>query len=333
MQTANGKPFLSAASDVVFQYIFSSAKSEECLLHFINAVRMSAGRPLAREVEIRNPFNLKDYESDKRTILDIKATDETDRTYDIEIQTANEIAFPERMLYYWAQLFANRLTSGDGYERLRPVVSIILTRFPLFSQLNDLHNVFNIAAEKDPKVLLTRHFEMHTLELTKRKWERFVEQLTVQAQNQIYLRNWIDFLLYSSQKTEAEMETLAYNTPGLDLAYQKLVEVNSDERMRELAWAREKAIRDEHGRLLFAIEEGRAKGIAEGRAKGMAEGRAEGRALLLQSTQRMFSAFYPEFATPEILGKIQEIEEPEQLQRMMDAMIEQKPFEQLRKFF
>lgn len=325
MYTSSGKPFLPAASDIVFQYIFSSARSEECLLHFINAVRMSAGRPLAKKVEIRNPFNLKDYESDKKTILDIKATDEMDRTYDVEIQTANEQAFPERMLYYWAQLFADRLSSGDGYEQLRPVVSIVLTRFPLFRELEDLHNVFNIAAEKDPKVLLTRHFEMHTLELTKPKWDRFMEQIAAAQEGQKNLRNWIDFLLHSNQKTEAEMETLTCNTPGLDLAYQKLVEVNSDERMRELAWAREKAARDEHGRLLFAREEGRA----EGRAEGLTQGLAQGRAFLSQSLQRMLPLFYPEFTTQEILERIRNIEETERLQEIMNAMIEQKPFEEI----
>jgi len=227
---------------------------------------------LAKKVEIRNPFNLKDYESDKKTILDIKAADESGRTYDVEIQTANELAFPERMLYYWAQLYAGRLSSGEGYEQLWPVVSIVLTRFPLFSQLTDLHNVFNIAAEKDPKVLLTRHFEMHTLELTKPKWDRFMEQIAAAQEGQKNLRNWIDFLLHSNQKTEAEMETLTCGTPGLDLAYQKFVEVNSDERMRELAWAREKAARDEHGRLLFAKEEGRAEGREEERAKSRPNG-------------------------------------------------------------
>ncbi|MBP3695061.1 MAG: hypothetical protein J6J31_11595, partial [Thermoguttaceae bacterium] len=111
----------------------------------------------------------------------------------------------------------------------------------------------------------------------------------------------------------------------LDLAYQKLVEVNSDERMRELAWAREKAARDEHGRLLFAREEGRA----EGRAEGLTQGLAQGRAFLSQSLQRMLPLFYPEFTTQEILERIRNIEETERLQEIMNAMIEQKPFEEI----
>ena len=325
MYTSSGRPFLPAAADIVFQYIFSSKHSEECLLHFINAVRMSAGRSLAKEVMIRNPFNLKDYAADKKTILDIKATDESGRTYDVEIQTANELAFPERMLYYWAQLFAGRLSAGEGYEQLRPVVSIILTRFTLFDHLTDLHNVFNIAAEKDPKVLLTKHFEMHTLELTKPKWDRFMEQISAVPEGQRLLRNWIDFLLHSNQKTEAEMETLTCGTPGLELAYQKFMEVNSDERMREIAWAREKAARDEHGRILFAKEEGRE----EGRAEGRAEERAENRAFLTQSLRRMLPLFYPECATAETLERIENIEETERLQELINAMLEQMSFERI----
>ena len=323
MQNLNGNLGLPAASDVVFQYIFSSEKSEECLLHFINAVRGSVGRKPAAKVEIRNPFNLRDYETDKKTILDIKATDEEDRTYDIEIQTANEAAFPERMLYYWAQLFANRLSSGEGYEMLRPVVSIVLTRFDLFKQLSGLHNVFNITAEENPKVFLTKHFEMHTLELTKLKWDRFMENLTSSSlQNRKNLRNWIDFLLHSNPKTEAEMETLVCDTPGLELAYSKFTEVNSDERMRELAWAREKAIRDEHGRLLFAKMEGRMEGCAEGRAEGRTEGVAIGVVTLL-------SILYTSEMNAELENQIMSIRDPERLNAIMEAARERRPFSEI----
>lgn len=117
------------------------------------------------------------------------------------------------------------------------------------------------------------------------------------------------------------METLTCGTPGLELAYQKFVEVNSDERMRELAWAREKAARDEHGRLLFAKE--------EGRAEGRAEERAVNRAFLAQSLRRMLPLFYPESVTAETLERVWNIEETERLQEIMNAMSEQKPFERI----
>ena len=101
----------------------------------------------------------------------------------------------------------------------------------------------------------------------------------------------------------------------------------SDERMREIAWAREKAARDEHGRILFAKEEGRE----EGRAEGRAEERAENRAFLTQSLRRMLPLFYPEYATAETLERIRNIEETERLQEIMNAMIEQKPFDEIAK--
>jgi len=53
----------------------------------------------------------------------------------------------------------------------------------------------------------------------------------------------------------------------------------SDERARELAWAREKAARDEHGRILFAKEEGRE------------EERAKIRVFLTQSSESASSRY------------------------------------------
>ncbi len=99
----------------------------------------------------------------------------------------------------------------------------------------------------------------------------------------------------------------------------------SDERARELAWAREKAARDEHGRILFAKEEGRE----EGRAEGRAEERAENRAFLTQSLRRMLPLFYPEYATAETLERIENIEDTERLQELINAMLEQMSFERI----
>ena len=146
------------------------------------------------------------------------------------------------------------------------------------------------------------------------------------------------------------METLVCDTPGLELAYAKFTEVNSDERMRELAWAREKAIRDEHGRLLFAKMEGRMEGRAEGREEGRAEGREEGRAEgraegreegreegrvegraegVAIGVVTLLSILYTSEMNAAFENQIMSIRDPERLNAIMEAARERRPFAEI----
>ena len=50
---------LPPMSDVVFLYLFSSQGAEEGLVGFINAVNLSAGRPLIVKAEIKSPLYIR----------------------------------------------------------------------------------------------------------------------------------------------------------------------------------------------------------------------------------------------------------------------------------
>ena len=76
---------LSALSDLVFKFIFGTEERKELLRELVNIVLARVGLPLAAKLTLRNPFNLKQFEGDKASILDIGATDETGRMFDIEV--------------------------------------------------------------------------------------------------------------------------------------------------------------------------------------------------------------------------------------------------------
>ena len=65
---------------------------------------------------------------------------------------------------------------------------------------------------------------------------------------------------------------------ALDRAIDDLYDMNNNERLKELARMREKAMHDKASELEEAIQTGEAMGIAKGRAEGRAEGIAKGRA-------------------------------------------------------
>ncbi len=92
-----------------------------------------------KSVETLNPFNPQTFVTDKYSILDVKATDESGKIFAIEFQTTEHAAFVNRILYYWAKTYCRQMESGNLYSVLRPVVSIAVTSFLLFKRLPKLH--------------------------------------------------------------------------------------------------------------------------------------------------------------------------------------------------
>ncbi len=135
-------------SDLFTAVLWSAPKNEPILRSFINAVLTDAGMPPIVHAEVLNPYNIKDFVVTKSIILDVRVKDEQNRLYDIEVQTSGHTAFPERILHYWADAYTSQMKVGLNYTQLRPVISIVLTEFPIFPQLQNLHNVFHITAKE-----------------------------------------------------------------------------------------------------------------------------------------------------------------------------------------
>ena len=68
-------------------------------------------------ITICNPFHVNESVTDKESILDIKAEDESHRTYNIEMQLQGNSIFSNRALYYWAKAYASQLSKGESYKR------------------------------------------------------------------------------------------------------------------------------------------------------------------------------------------------------------------------
>ena len=83
-------------------------------------------------VDILNPYNDKEFLSDKLSIVDVKTRDSQDRLYQIEIQLTSYTHLPARIIYNWADIHSQQLKSGQEYLRLRPTYSIWLLAENLF---------------------------------------------------------------------------------------------------------------------------------------------------------------------------------------------------------
>ena len=249
---------ISATADTFVHYLFASPGNETILCSFVNAVQDNAGLPPVKETRVLNPFNPKTFLTDKRSIIDIKAIAKNDRLFVIEFQVAEHVAFVNRALYYWSKTYGGQLKEGDAYERLNPVAMMILTRFLLFGELDELHNTFWITAQNRPEFVLTGDLQIHTLELVEEK----IGQINLINEP---LRKWLEFFYTADKKSEAEMKILLKDTdPALQQAYDRYVRFTQNEELRQLEDARQMYLHDFNSAVSYAEQKGREEGLAEG---------------------------------------------------------------------
>ncbi|MGD9940932.1 MAG: Rpn family recombination-promoting nuclease/putative transposase [Clostridia bacterium] len=122
---------LRLINDYIFKYVFGREESKDVLLDLVNAIMEDAGRSRIRNLTLGNPIQGRRSKFLKETVLDIRAEDEHDRQFDIEIQVNSNPYFVNRSLFYWAQLYSSQLDRGFTYGRLRPVICINILAFTL----------------------------------------------------------------------------------------------------------------------------------------------------------------------------------------------------------
>ena len=150
--------------DCVFKAILGSEENRNLLIHFLNAVLADELPTPIVAVELLNPHNERETLNDKLSIVDVKAKDASGRLFQIEIQLSSYSSLPPRILYTWCDIYAQQLTSGRGYDELRPTYSIWLLDQTLF---NDADHVHDFKPRDRQGRSLVEHGGIWTFELTK----------------------------------------------------------------------------------------------------------------------------------------------------------------------
>jgi len=124
---------LNPKIDLVFKKIFGTEQNKNVLKSLINSVLPKDEKIV--EVTIKNPYNETDFIGDKLSVVDIKATDEKGRWYDIEIQVKEQKYYGKRAIFYLSEIYSKQLNESDNYDKLRKTIIISLLDFNYF--LND----------------------------------------------------------------------------------------------------------------------------------------------------------------------------------------------------
>ncbi len=178
--------FINPTVDCVFKAILGSESHKFLLIHFLNAVLELPQSQKVTDLDIRNPFNTKKLLHSKGSVLDIRACDQSGREFQIELQVCNHPALAQRIMFNWAQLYADRLKKGEDYGLLQPVISIWLMSGALFSEVPHSHLEFGLYCCHSG-VKLTADCAIHVMQLAnlasgvtieddKRRWLTFFKE-------------------------------------------------------------------------------------------------------------------------------------------------------------
>jgi len=223
-------------------------------------------------VTIVDPNVKKEYIKDKAGILDVKIHTKSGTVVDVEIQVEPDAPLEKRVLFYQAKMLSEQIGEGNDYGVIKPVISIIITDFPLIKGSKAYHHRFRFYDAKH-KVEFSNVQEINTLELTK----------LPKTSDETDLFDW---MMLIRAKSEEDYTMLAEKKPIFKKVVAVVKKLSADEEARMEYDTHEMWRMDYAATMRNAARKGMAKGLAEGLEKGLEKGRAEGEANIKIETAR-----------------------------------------------
>jgi predicted transposase/invertase (TIGR01784 family) len=233
--------FVDIKNDVAFRKIFGNENRKEVLISFLNAVLLLQGNNRIVNVDILTPYQLPDIKGGKVTIVDVKAKDQKDKTFIVEMQVAEIEGFDKRVLYYASKSYVAQIERGDQYENLNPTYFIGILDFEVTKNPNYIsrHKIIDIETNES----YIKDIEFNFIELPKFKKE--------QNELESIIDQWVYFI-----KNAENLDVIPQNLKdeGLKFAYQDADKHNwtkAELEAYDYVLMREQ---DDRGRLTFAIK-------------------------------------------------------------------------------
>ena len=246
---------LKVTNDYVFKRIFGKKGNEDITRSFIEAVTSEYYEDINLE---DTPILERDLLENKMGILDVKVVANEINDIDIEMQVTKSEHIAERILWYWAKMYASSIEKGEGYSSTKRAICIMIADFKVerLKEIENYHTKWNIREEEKRDIILTDKLEIHIIELAKLKDKDSKEKL----------KEWCKFIKAPESVEEATMKEIKRAKEELD-------KISQDKKERRLAELREKAIMDE----MAIRDSGYNDGFADGKKDGLEEGIKEGK--------------------------------------------------------
>ena len=262
---------ISPRVDIAFKKIFGVEENKDLLISLINSIVGTEDQ--VSDITLLNPYNPKNFKTDKLSILDIKATNQDGKRFNIEIQISDEADYDKRALYYWAKIYTEQLKVAEDYSKLSKAIGIHILNFTSIPEVKKYHNVFHIT-EKETGLLYFKDLELHTIELKKFSDNSDEELADIVLKIKNALDMWLAFLTRNDLLI-ADNLPQELNNPDLRKAINVLNVMNFTAEEREAYEDHLKWLMIEANTLKKYEQKGREEGKVEGIQIGEAKGKAE----------------------------------------------------------
>jgi len=238
---------LSPTVDIIFKILFGDERNRDILADFLSAV---LGFKVSQtSITLLDPHLQRDSPEDKLGVLDMKLKLRGGKYVNVEMQVGKLKNIRHRVEYYINNMLVRQLGKSNRYEKLRPVVAIVIVaEGNMLPETKRFHSEFG-TLEKTELYELHGLRTIHTLELPK---------LPEGANGK--LEDWLKFI--KSEKKEEYM-AVAQKSKPMKRALEVLEEVSADQRLRDQYFYRKIAKMDEIARLDYARDEGMEMGMAK----------------------------------------------------------------------
>lgn len=253
---------LELKNDLVFQELFGKQKNSKITSHFLSLI-------LEREIKDidldANKRMLGNRINAKTGRLDIRAKFNDGEDCNIELQVIEYENMPERMLDYWGVMYSNKINRGQGYDVLKPSISILIADYKLSQtkEIEKYHTIWNLREKENTNIILTKNIEMHVLEIPKIK-EKEVEKEE--------LAQWLKMIENPENK---EVEKFMVENKYWKQAREELAYLSGDEDFQRLVEARAGFLMDQECYKRQSIRQGLKQGLEQGLEQGLKQGKIE----------------------------------------------------------
>lgn len=256
------REFFKIYDDWTFHYLYGrdTEDANNALIAVLNTILNRQADPIV-SIEIMNPGDYSDADTQKKSILDIKAKTNADELIDVEIQNGKLLYFANRSIYYCAKMINSSLDSGEDYGTMKKSIMIAIVNGKMFPDSGLLHTSFHFRedAEHFP---LSDKAEIHFIELSKVNPKKPVEEMDPVEQFAAYVKFAGD-----PSKEHLLQNLIDYGGEAITMT-EKVFKTLTDEEKEY--WRRESIERRERDELCiknYYHQKGIKKGTAIGKTK------------------------------------------------------------------
>ena len=269
--------------DVAFKVLF---KKKERLIHFLNSIlNLEEGcRLIDIDYKIDHKFLLSDIDykakemlpndpkKGRKSIFDIKVTDQAGRVYVIEMQRDITEAFVPRMEYYASHALVDQLVKGSKFDSIMPVIALAVSSKDVFPEGDSCVSFYRMKKECDAIKGRFSNTAFVIVELS--RFEDMKEGIPSLSDQ------WMHLLKYAKHEQQPPQ---GYDDTILD-AYRALEEYSwtleeRDAYLRErlaISYEEENRENDKQKHLKEGFENGKKEGFENGKKEGFENGKKEG---------------------------------------------------------